>query len=364
MTKKTLLSLALLFCLSPIGGVFAQGQPSSAPIDAAGRHAVIESLTGQLQAKYVFPDVAEQLSAALIAKNAAGGYAKAIDTEAFAQALSEDMRALGKDGHFQMHYAPGVEPRPSSATPSKEELEAMRKEIAGMAFGIQRVERLGGNVGYLEVRGFGPADMVGEAFTAAMALLSGTDALILDLRRNGGGEPESVAYLMSHFFASGDVRHLNDIYSRPDDTTRQYWTLPAVGTRYTRPVYVLISPRTFSGGEECAYDFQTQKRATLVGETTGGGANPGEDFALGHGFVAFIPTGRAINPITRTNWEHVGVKPDIAVPAADALKTAHAAILKTLIAENEEPQAIEYLQRTLKQVESGVAETPVYSMRR
>lgn len=364
MTKKNVLSLALLFCLSPIGSAFAQGQPPSAAIDAAGRHAVIESLAGQLQSKYVFPDVAKRLSDALIAKDAAGGYAKATNTEAFAEALSKDMRELGKDGHFRVDFAPGANPRPSSATPSAAELEEMRKEIASMAFGIQRVERLSGNVGYLEVRGFGPADMVGEAFSAAMSLLSGTDALILDLRRNGGGEPESVAYLLSHFFASGDMRHLNDIYSRPEDTTRQYWTLPAVGTRYTRPVYVLISPRTFSGGEECAYDFQTQKRATLVGETTGGGANPGEDFAIGHDFVAFIPTGRAINPITHTNWEHVGVKPDIAVPAADALKTAHAAILKTLIAEKKEPQELEYLRRTLKQVESGVAEAPVYSMRR
>ena len=168
----------------------------------------------------------------------------------------------------------------------------MREEVTRDGFGIARVERLPGNVGYLDLRGFGPTEMVGDAYTSAMSLLAGTDALILDLRRNGGGEPSSVAWLMSHFFAEGDERHINDIYERPKDQTRQYWTSGSVKTRYLKPVYVLISGYTFSGGEECAYDFQTQKRGTLVGETTGGGANPGDFVALGHGFVG-VHSGRA-----------------------------------------------------------------------
>src|SRR6185437_14342657 len=127
------------------------------------------------------------------------------------------------------------------------------------------------------------------------------------------------ALLLSYFFAENDGRHLNDIYWHKDGTTDQFWTVPVAGSRFLGPVYVLTSARTFSGGEECAYDFQTQKRATLVGETTGGGANPGGMVPLGGGLAAFVPTGKAINPVTKTNWEHVGVKPDIAVPAADAL---------------------------------------------
>jgi C-terminal processing protease CtpA/Prc len=169
---------------------------------------------------------------------------------------------------------------------------------------------------------------------------------------------------MSHFFAPGDVRHVNDIYTRPTDSTQQYWTNPSVAVRYTGPVYVLTSPRTFSGGEEAAYDFQTQKRATLVGETTGGGANPGDFIAIAEGFAAFIPTGRSINPVTKANWEHVGVKPDIAVPAADALKTAHAAILRARLAKATDAEEREYLQDSLEVVESGKPVVPVYTMRR
>lgn len=197
-----------------------------------------------------------------------------------------------------------------------------------------------------------------------VSLLAGTDALVLDLRRNGGGEPESVAHLLSHFFGVDDDRHLNSIYSRPENTTREYWTNPAVTVRYTNPIYVLTSNDTFSGGEEAAYDLQTQNRATLVGETTGGGANPGDNVALAHGLVAFIPTGRSINPVTRTNWEHVGVKPDIAVPATVAMKTAYIAILTDLIGKTADPDQRESLKDALTRAERGEIDLPGYVPRR
>jgi hypothetical protein len=360
MIKRHMLAFALALCVSP---AIAQQRPEPVPTDAATRKAVIAELSSQLKANYVFPDVADKLATALAAKDAGGGYAQARDSEAFADALTKDLRALGDDGHFAVGYDPNFRPAPANAAPDAATLEAMHQEIASHGFGIESARRLPGNVGYLELRGFGPTAMVGAAISGAMTMLSGTDALILDLRRNGGGEPETVAYLMSHFFAQGDERHLNDLYFRNGDKTHQYWTSASVGPRYTRPVYVLTSGRTFSGGEECAYDFQTQKRAKIVGEKTGGGANPGDGYAIGNGYAAFIPTGRAINPITKTNWEHVGVTPDIAVPAADAQKVAHAAILRDLIAATKNPDEKAYLQDTLKDVEAGKAEVPVYTKR-
>ena len=298
----------------------------------------------------------------LAERSGKGDYASASTAKAFAKSLSGDLRALGDDRHLSVRFDPdfSAEPKPDTALGPKEVAKA-RDDMIRDGYGIARVERLPGNVGLLDLRGFGPTEFVGDAYSAALSLLAGTDALILDLRRNGGGEASSVAYLLSHFFGEGDERHLNDIYDRPKDETRQYWTSASVKFRYTKPVYVLTSGYTFSGGEECAYDFQTQKRATLVGETTGGGANPGEFIALGHGMVAFIPNGRAINPITHTNWEHVGVKPDVAVAAAQAEQTAHVAILRTLIADATDPDVRQGLGTILARVEKGESEKVNYA---
>jgi hypothetical protein len=355
MRRAALVLPALVLALS--------AQEAAPPVSAEQRKAVVEALARALKAQYVFPEVAAATGDALKARDAKGAYEGAATAPALAEALSRDLRDLGKDGHFRVRFDPAFNPRDEDEdrVPTPEELTSLRTQAARRAFGLARVEQLPGNVGYLDVRGFGPTEFVGPAFSAALQILSGTEALILDLRQNGGGDPESVAYLVSHFFAEGDTRHLNSIYNRPKNTTRQYWTSPTVAPRYTKPVYVLTSARTFSGGEECAYDFQTQKRATLVGETTGGGANPGHAVALGHGFNAFIPTGRAINPVTSTNWEHVGVKPDLAVPAAEALKAAHTAILKGILAREKDPDYRKRLEAILARVEKGEAEPPRYA---
>ena len=328
--RKTFLT-CLALTASAFSPATAQPQQPDGPVDASTRSAVVAELGDKLRRTYVFPDVAERTAQTLAAKADNNGYDGFDTAQEFAAALHEDLRRIGNDGHFSVRYAPDFNPpmAPSDrAAPSAETLEQMRAQHGQMAYGINRVLRLEGNIGYMDVRGFGMPEFTAPAYEGALRLLSGSDAVIIDLRSNGGGDPASVALMMSHFFARGDERHINSIYNRPSDTTREYWTNPTVETRYTGPVYLVTSSRTFSGGEEFAYDMQTQKRGTLFGETTGGGANPGETVKLGNGFVAFIPDGRAINPITGTNWEHVGVKPDVEVAAADALDAAYSAALK------------------------------------
>jgi hypothetical protein len=357
--------ISALLAVAPIGAAFAEVPPHSSPTTVLQRRAVISSLEAQLQSNYVFPDVAKKLAKALETRQSHGAYNSMNSAEAFASALSTDLRTLGKDAHFRVEFDSDFHPHePHQGEPSKEELDEVYQETASHGFGIQKAERLAGNVGYIELRAFGRPEMVGEAFSSAMQLLSGTDSLIVDLRRNGGGEPAAVANFMSHFFVEGDKRHLNDLYFRKDNLTRQYWTSEVSGTRYTKPVYVLISPRTFSGGEECAYDFKTQKRAILVGEVTGGGANPGDMYSLGNGFVAFIPNGRAINPVTHTNWEHVGVKPDIAASAASAQQAAYITILTTLLASAKNPDQREELQDALTKAQKGEVEQATYTLGR
>jgi len=199
-------------------------------------------------------------------------------------------------------------------------------------YGLHKVERLPGNVGVLDIREFHIASWGGETAVAAMNFLANTDILIVDLRKCRGGDPDMIALLSSYLFGEERV-HLNSLYWRAEDTTDQYWTLPHVpGKRFgNKPVYVLISNDTFSGGEEFAYNFKTRQRATLIGETTKGGAHPGSPYRLHSHVEVFIPNGRAINPITGTNWEGTGVTPDISIPQEQAFKMAYTMALKSII---------------------------------
>lgn len=160
-----------------------------------------------------------------------------------------------------------------------------------------------------------------------------------------------VSFLASYFFGPDSV-HLNDLYWREGNRTQQFWTVAHLpGRRYTdRPVYLLTGGHTFSAGEEFAYDLQSLKRAVVIGEATGGGANPGGPVRIGEHFTAFIPTGRAINPVTKTNWEGAGVKPDVAAPEAQALRVAHLAALNKLLSSASNDQAKNELAKAVAQV--------------
>ena len=240
------------------------------------------------------------------------------------------------------------------SAPSPQDMLDYEKELKRINGGFEKVERLQGNVGYVDFRFFGQHPIAFKAVDSAFAFLQNTDALIIDLRQNGGGSPEMVAYICSYLFGDEPV-HLNDLYFRPSNETRQYWTSPSVpGPRYLdKPVYVLTSSRTFSGAEECSYNLKNLKRATIVGETTGGGAHPGGSERLSDYFTAFIPSGRAINPITKTNWEGTGVEPDIKVAAAEALKTAHADAVGKLLAAAKTEDDKTWLTEVLERVKKG-----------
>ena len=362
MHLRHVLALSLLSLIGSSAALAQTPLSSNTPINATERTAVIATLGQQLKSHYVFPDVAARTAAALATKAAHGDYREANTTTAFAEALSKDLKSIGQDRHLRVKFAPGFPPpsQQKDKAAIARQFAAWRPAMASESYGISRVQLLPGDVSYIDLRGFGPPEIVGGAYDAAMTLVAGTKALVLDLRQNGGGEPDGVAYLLSHFFAEGDARHLNDIYNRPDNSTRQYWTVPSAMPRFTGPIYVLTSHDTFSAAEECAYDLQTQKRATLVGETTGGGANPGDYLSLGHDFIAFVPTSRAINPITKTNWEHVGVKPDVAAPASSAMKVAYVTILNDLTKKSKDPDEQAALKDTLARVQSGKFQLPAY----
>ncbi|HZH97943.1 MAG TPA: S41 family peptidase, partial [Fimbriimonadaceae bacterium] len=208
---------------------------------------------------------------------------------------------------------------------------------------------------YIEIVGFMDKAVAARSAQAAMEWVADTDALIIDLRRNGGGHPETVQLICSYLFEAEKPVHLNSLYFRRGDRTEEFWSLKDLpGKRYlNKPVYVLTSKRTGSGAEEFSYNLKNLKRATLVGESTWGGANPGGVVRLNDHFSAFIPTGRAINPITKTNWEGTGVQTDIAVPADQALKVARLEILKAFLSKATDPEDKEWYTNLIKELESS-----------
>ncbi len=203
---------------------------------------------------------------------------------------------------------------------------------------FEKVEVLPGNIGYLKFNGFMDPGVCAPTVVAAMGFLAHTGALIFDLRGNGGGDPAMVTFVASYLFDK--PTHLNDLYNRKEDSTRQFWTLPYVpGERLPKqPVFVLTSKRTFSGAEEFAYDLKNQKRATIVGETTGGGAHPVGGHVVADYFMLGVPFAKAVNPISKTNWEGTGVEPDVKVSAADALATAEKLATEKIQTEKQKQQ--------------------------
>lgn len=330
MKREMVMVLGAVILLSA-SGVFAQNQAEpDMTIDAATRSQVIDAVLKDLNEHYVFPDVAKKIEVLIREHQKSQKYDGLTSASGFAKALTADMREVSRDKHLNVVYSyKPVPERKMSAEPTEEERQGRRNYGEAINYGFERVERLPGNIGYLRVNLFFPVEYGGETAIAAMRFVADTEALIIDLRDNDGGQPEMLVLFESYFFGTEPVQ-LNGIYRRSTDSIQQYWTMPYVpGKRYTgKDVYILTSKRTFSGGEAFAYDLKNLKRATIVGEITEGAANPRDVYRINEHFWMGLPTARAVNPITRTNWEGTGVKPDIEVSAELALKTAHLAALK------------------------------------
>lgn len=329
------------------------------PIDAAAKAEVIRNLARGLRQAYVFPEVGERAAAMVEKRLANKEYDSVTTSRAFGELLTGQLLEVAKDKHLRVRYSSQVLPNASGDLGRGGPPVGMVSQQRKNNFAFERVERLGGNIGYLKLNGFMDPAGAGAVAAGAMAFLANTDALIIDLRQNGGGRPDMVALLASYFFPADAKVHLNDLANRVEGTTNyetmESWTMPNLpGGRYLdKPVYILISPRTFSGAEEFAYDLQALKRATIVGETSGGGANPGGPLRLGDHFEAFMPRGHAINPITKTNWEGVGVQPDVKAPQEDALTTAQTLAVKALIAKATDPAEREALNQALSRIGSS-----------
>jgi peptidase S41-like protein len=300
--------------------------------------AIVTKAMELLRANYVFPDQAERAAAAIEARLEAGEY-DGLDEITLTDRVTDHLQEILGDKHLRLRLGGG--PGPRREPEQRPDREKMRKMGRLDNFGIRRVERLDGNIGYLDLRRMPVPANAGPAISAAMELVAGTYALIIDMRHNGGGAPEGVVFWCSYLF-DGEPTHLNDIFRADTGETRQFWALPYVpGTRYPDgPVYVLTSGRTFSGGEDLCYTLQALGRAEVIGETTGGGAHPTRPFQVSPAVHIGIPFARSVNPVTGTNWQGTGVVPDVAVPEAQAYDVAYARALEQVLAMDDVPPPI------------------------
>jgi hypothetical protein len=292
-------------------------------VDAATRKRVVDGVIEKLNENYVFPETARKMEAALRkVEKREGWYKVATDGDQFARLLTTQLQEVSRDRHLRVIFSPvELPPFPTTSAPPPPTEEGRRALLRDNC-GFEKVERLPGNVGYVKLNQFGDPEICKEIAVAAMKFVSNADAVIFDMRDNGGGRPEMVAFITSYLFA--ERTHLNDFWNRKTGETRESWTSVDVPGKKitTQPVFVLTAKRTFSGAEEFTYNLKHLKRATIVGEFTGGGAHPLRGHRIDDRFSIGVPDSRPINAVTKTNWEGTGVEPDVQVAAADALATA------------------------------------------
>ena len=286
-------------------------------LDAAERQRVIDAACANLKQHYGDHNAALKMADALLANSKKGVYESVTDGAAFADLLTRQIREIGHDMHLEMVYSQTPLPRnPGRFTAEDRARYRRAMQLENCTF--EKVEVLAHNIGYLKINSFPDPPVCEATARAAMASLNRVDAIIYDLRDNRGGEPAMVMFMVAYLFD-----HPEYMYNPRENTSRNSWTQPVPGSKLTaKPVYILTSGRTSSGAEQFCFNLKMLKRATLVGETTGGGAHAGVFYRIDDHFGIGIPEVRAINPFSSADWEGTGVEPDVKAAAGGALETA------------------------------------------
>ncbi|GCE09501.1 interphotoreceptor retinoid-binding protein [Dictyobacter aurantiacus] len=310
---------------------------------------ILERLYHLLAEHYVVPELVPAAEQTLRQQFGTGEFASYTATDAFCEFVTTHLYEYFHDRHLVLQFH--AEARPISneenLTQAAERQAQMVERETLRNFGFQKVERLEGNIGYLDLRFFSSPAIAGDTAAAAMTLLAHTNAIIIDLRHNDGGE-NYMAHLLTSYLVEAEPILLNSFSFRSHQRTQQCWTLPYVpGKRSThQPVYILTSAATASAAEEFAYTLQQLRRAAVIGEKTIGAANPVEIYQITKHVKALIPIGKSLNAVSGTNWEGTGVIPDKEVPAAQALHIAHMEALQKVLADTQlSPAASAFLKK-------------------
>ena len=346
--------LATLLLSSLTFNCVAKAQDTEETVLNCGSQSVQQEVLNTLQQKlndeYIFPKKAEQFAAHIKELQAQKAFTKINDCDMFVNTINEQLMSVTADKHLHVTFSPFVIPEETAE--SKAEFAAHEAEfMKSLNYGFEQVQRLPFNIGYINLLLFADTKKGGAQLESAMNLLSYTNALIIDLRESRGGEPAMVDLIASYLM--NKRTNTSNIYYRKEDRLEQRFTEDTVSGKHygqQRPVYILTSKDTFSAAEDLAYTLKHLNRATIIGEVTGGGAHPGDMVRLTNHFEGFIPNGRSINPITKTNWEGVGVQPNIKTTADNALNVAQQHILKGLKAKETNLARADRIQKRIERL--------------
>jgi hypothetical protein len=344
---RRFLGLVLIFS-SLIAGAQTAKNPSPA-LDNQLIQTTVEQVGETINQEYFDSGLAVRMNSSLRQWLAEGRYANATTAEALASKLTDDLYSLSHDKHLSVAVAPSIVEGTYSGAGETQQTRAENVRLSNA--GVQRVEILPGNVGYLNVTVFFRPNEAREAIAGAMHMLRQADALILDSRENAGGSPDTVALLASYFFDAPGLP-LMDIIPRSGEVQHYLTQSEILDRDGKRPMYVLTSAHTWSGGEGIAYILQERHRAEIIGETTVGAANAGKPYKINEPFYVNVPNGRLRTAVRSSNWEGTGVIPDVAVSAADALRIAHQHALGQLFSATPDGSWHRQLEQELQKLEA------------
>ncbi len=321
-------------------------RPGELPrIDAATRAAIVDSITAAIDSIYVLEEPAKRIVAGLRQNLTDGKYDDLDDPAEFAERLFQDAQAINHDGHFRIAAMPPLDPAVAAAQQEEDpaDIERRRRIYRAMNYGFKKVEIFPGGIGYLRFDQFSHGDDALATAAAAMNFLGNCNALIFDLRENGGGSASMIRFICGYLFE--EKEHLINWDIRAEKKTVQSYSADYVPSRRIteQPVYILTSDHTFSAAEEFTFDLKNLERAVIVGDTTGGGGHTVASYIFdfdGFRMGIRIPYGRAYNPKNNEGWEGVGIIPHIAVPVEQALDAARVDALRKLIETEKDEQIL------------------------
>lgn len=358
LTLLIMLTGSFIFCqaqknMKPIGA----GQNPEQKMNSKEIKLVLDSLSSTLNRLYIYPDKATLMSNTIKKKFKDGDYNKISSRQEFGFELHKNLQEVHKDGHLGFRYNPQLAAylcKPMSDDEKQQQREEDLKAARENNFAFKKTEILFGNIGYIRWDEFvGCVEEAQPTLNAAFQFVANCNALIIDMRYNGGGSPEMVLRTQNYFF--NQKTHMNDIIDRSNDTLKRYTNPTKTDFKLNMPVYTLTSRLTFSGAEDFAFGLQRTKRATIVGDVSGGGAHPTASYNVGQGFVANIPIARA--PV-EADWEGIGVLPDVAVPSEEALMKARILISTELLLNAKDEREKNIFQWNLNSIRSETTKMP------